>query len=104
MFVALLSFMIVLPAVVRGRSMLLVNTGRAKCMTVEVPGRTVIRVSYEAPGTYKGSLVVVVCFHTDLVRSVKCRVDSEVITRERDRRDRMLCGATLVICVEIPMS
>jgi hypothetical protein len=36
---------------VQGHSMLLVTSGRPKCMTVEVPGRTVIRVSYEAPGT-----------------------------------------------------
>jgi hypothetical protein len=37
-------------ALVQGHSMLLVTSGRPKCMTVEVPGRTVIRVSYEAPG------------------------------------------------------
>ncbi|KAG7362129.1 emp24/gp25L/p24 family protein [Nitzschia inconspicua] len=35
--------------VVHGHPMLLVNSGRPKCMTIEVPGKTVIRVSYEAP-------------------------------------------------------
>jgi hypothetical protein len=39
-------------ALVQGHAMLVVTSGRAKCLTVEVPGRTVIRVSYEAPGTH----------------------------------------------------
>ena len=54
----LVSFLaLMLPATVTGLAWFLVESGKPKCMSVEVAGGTFLRIHFEAPGTIDGWMI-----------------------------------------------